>query len=78
MKTNMYYLKEELKKTVEYAEKLTRKIKEEERRTTTAVTRVVIETKYGENCWRSTILAELDLTIDGQKRLIKSLAWLRI
>ena len=41
------------------------------------VTRVVIETKYGENCWRGMILAELDLTIDERERLIANLAWIK-
>lgn len=77
MKTEVYYLKEELKKQLEKVALYQRKIKEEERRTTKIVTRVVIETKYGENCWRGMVLAELTLTLEQRDELIGNLNWMR-
>ena len=38
--------------------------------------RIVVETKYGENYWRSRILTELDLTLEQRERLIATLAWI--
>ena len=78
MKTDIYYLKEELKKASEYVEKLTREIGEEEKRTTKLDVRVVLETRgFGEWDTERVCLAHLDLTLWQRNKLIQNLAWLR-
>jgi hypothetical protein len=77
MRKPIDYLKERLEKTLEEVTFLKEKIRIEEKKDRKYTVKVIVETEVEKDFWRSTTLAELDLTIEERERVIANLAWLR-